>query len=320
MLFLGIDGGGTKTDFVLGDEAGNILATQKFGSASHWQFGGDRLAGILEEGFWGVLKKAGKKASDVVSIGFGMSGYGEDSSKDQVSTKICEDFFGDIPIRICNDSEVGLIASLGYDPGINVVNGTGSMAVGRDNRGIVDRAGGWGHEIGDEGSGNWLGMRLLEMFAKQSDGRIEQTMLHEYVREQFHIQKDFELITLFHNEYYQNRSKVASLQKILCDLAKMGDPCALALYDQSATEAVMLAKALRSRMEFTDPVMVSYSGGVFGGGDFIREPFKRKLTEQGFVFSEPRFKPIQGTVIMAAKQVGLHDELMKKFARTHESQ
>lgn len=314
MLFLGIDGGGTKTEFVLCDQAGNILATQKFGSASHWQFGGERLAGILEAGFYGVLGTVGRKASDVAAVGFGMSGYGEDGDKDKASTKICEDFFGNIPIGICNDTEVGLIASLGFEPGINIVNGTGAMAVGRDNRGNVDRAGGWGHEIGDEGSGNWLGMRLLEMFAKQSDGRIERTALYGYVKEQFHIDKDFEMITLFHNEYYQNRSKVASLQKILCELAGMGDPCALALYDQSAAEVALLAKALRSRMDFTDPVKVSYSGGVFEGGDFIRDPFRRRLTEMGFAYTKPRFMPIQGTIILAAKQVDMHEELMNRFS------
>lgn len=317
MLFLGIDGGGTKTEFVLCDEGGNILSALKFGSASHWQFGGDRLAGILNEGFHGVLERAGKKVTDVVSVGFGMSGYGEDENKDKASTLICKDFFGNIPIKICNDSEVGLIASLGFEAGINIVNGTGAMAVGRDNLGRVDRAGGWGHEIGDEGSGNWLGMRLLEMFAKQSDGRIERTMLHGYVKEQLNINEDFEIITLFHNEYYQNRSKVASLQKILCELAKLGDPCALALYEQSAAEVVLLAKALRDRMEFTDPVKVSCSGGVFKGGEFIRGPFERRLTEMGFQYVEPRFMPIQGSIILAAKQVGMHEELMKKLSDVH---
>lgn len=317
MLFLGIDGGGTKTDFTLCGEDGNIVAKEKFGSASHWQFGGDRLAGILEEGVNGTLSKIGRQFSDIAAVGFGMSGYGEDGNKDKGSIKICKDFFKDIPIKICNDSEVGLIASLGYRPGINIVCGTGAMAVGRDKQGIVDRAGGWGHEIGDEGSGNWLGMKLLEMFAKQSDGRIARTLLYDYLKEQLNINKDFEVITLFHDEYYQNRTKVASLQNILCDLAKQGDLCALDLYNQSASELVMLATALRDRMDFTDPVKVSYSGGVFQGGDFIRNPFKTKLIKLGFEFFEPEFKPSQGSIIMAAKQVDMHKEMMRKLKTTN---
>lgn len=313
MLFLGIDGGGTKTDFVLCDEMGKILATQRLDSASHWQYDSDRLAGILDKGFHGVLQKSGKEASDVISAAFGMSGYGEDGEKDRASTKICEGFFKDIPVKICNDSEIGLIGSLGFEPGINVINGTGAMAAGRDNSGRVDRAGGWGHEIGDEGSGYWLGMKLLEMFAKQSDGRIERTSLYGYVKEQLNIHRDFDIIALFHNEYCHDRSKTASLQKILCDLAGQGDPWALALYDRSAADLVMLAQALRDRMDFSDPVKVSYSGGVFEAGACIRGPFKEKLIDLGFAYAEPRFTPIEGAIILAAKQVGMHGALMEKL-------
>ncbi len=315
MLLLGIDGGGTKTEFTLCDIKGTVLAKDVLGSASHWQYGTQKLKDTLKEGVTSVLKSSGNEFGDIAAIGFGMSGFGEDPNRDKISVALCREFFENKPMRICNDVEVGFIASLGLKPGINVVCGTGSMAFGMDDTGKTDRSGGWGWEIGDEGSGAWLGMKFLELFAKQSDGRIKRTMMYDMVRDEFKLDDDFGIITIFHNDYLQNRTKVASLQNLLSKAAKQGDKNALDAYKQSAYECAILARALKDRMNYKEPVKVSYSGGVFKGGEYMLNPFREYLEEFGFEFCEPKFSPDQGSIILAAQQVDMHEELMANLEK-----
>ena len=317
MLFLGIDGGGTKTEFTLCDETGKVLAKEVMGSASHWQYGTQKLKDTLKDGVEGVLSKSENDFKDIVAIGFGMSGFGEDPNRDKVSVALCREFFENKPMRICNDVEVGFIASLGLEPGINVVCGTGSMAFGMDDTGATDRSGGWGHEMGDEGSGVWLGKKFLELFAKQSDGRIKRTMMYDMTRNEFDLDDDFGIITIFHDKYYQNRSKIASLQNLLSKAAKQGDENALSAYSDSAYECAILAKALRGKMNFKEPIKVSYSGGVFKGGDYMVGPFREYIEKFGFEFCEPKFSPDQGSIILAAQQVDMYRKLMDNLSKKY---
>jgi N-acetylglucosamine kinase-like BadF-type ATPase len=313
MIFLGIDGGGTKTEFILCDEQGRALAGGQKESASHWQFSGDVLERVLREGVALILKQSGKAFSDIAAVGFGMSGYGESPEKDEKSTGICRSVFKDIPLEICNDVEVGLIASLGLECGIGVTSGTGAMAVGIDERGAKGRTGGWGHEIGDEGSGAWLGMKAVEIFTKQSDGRLKKTLFYDLFKERLRMTDDFDIISLFHDGYHGKRAETASLQKMLCDAARLGDPWAIQAYGRAADELALLAIALRDKLSFKEPVKVSYSGSIFKAGDFITKPFRGRLEGRGFIACEPRFTPIQGAMLLAARRVDMHHGMLRSL-------
>ena len=79
-----------------------------------------------------------------------------------------------------NDSVVGWAGSLGLSSGINLVAGTGSIAYGRNDAGEEARAGGWDERFSDEGSCYWLGMKSLELFSKESDGRAEKALFWRF--------------------------------------------------------------------------------------------------------------------------------------------
>lgn len=313
MLLLGIDGGGTKTEFALYDGNARQLAFVKTESAGHWQVSHEKMKEVLRCGLDSVMDAAGKKFSDITAAAFGMSGLGEDIIKDAASIAVCKELFIDIPIKICNDTEVGFVAAHGLKSGINVVAGTGSMSFGMDDKGNTARCGGWGHEIGDEGSGYWLGKKTLELFTKQSDGRLLKTYFYDLVKERLNITNDFDIMTIVQNEYYTNRTNMASLQMILCDAAKVGDRCAIDAYKCAANELIALAVTIREKLDYTQQVKVSYSGGIFNAGDFIRDPFIDGLKELGFEVYSPKFTPIQGAIILAAQQIGKQNEIIDKL-------
>ena len=291
MYFLGIDGGGTKTEFYLCDEGGRELSRVSMESASHWGHSGDELLSVMQEGLSYVLGDAGIGRGDIMAVGFGMAGLGESAEKDAQSTAICRRFFDGIPLGIRNDVEVALIASLGLEPGIHIVAGTGAMSYGMDQKGNTARCGGWGHEIGDEGAGYWLGKKTMELFTKQSDGRLPRTYLYDLVRDRLQLRDDFDIITVFHDQYWESRTKTAALQMILCEAAAGGDTCALQAYRDAARELALLAVAMKGKLDFSDQVTVSYSGGVFKAGAFIRDPFMNKLRDLGFTVCDPLILP-----------------------------
>jgi len=73
------------------------------------------------------------------------------------------------PIKVVGDMEIALEAAFEDGPGVMVIAGTGSIAYGRDDKGRTARAGGWGFEIGDEGSAHWIGRTAVGLVLRASD-------------------------------------------------------------------------------------------------------------------------------------------------------
>src|SRR5947209_7217999 len=73
------------------------------------------------------------------------------------------------PIKVVGDMEIALEAAFDDGPGVIVIAGTGSIAYGRDHKGRTARAGGWGFEIGDEGSAHWIGRTAISAVLRASD-------------------------------------------------------------------------------------------------------------------------------------------------------
>src|SRR5206468_5667535 len=90
-------------------------------------------------------------------------------------------------VLVVNDALIALVAGARDDPGIVIISGTGSIVYGRNLRGEAARAGGWGHMIGDEGSGYWIGREALAAVMRAADGRGPGTRLTADVLDLFGI-------------------------------------------------------------------------------------------------------------------------------------
>ena len=81
-MFLGVDGGGTKTAFVLIDIDGHVLAQHQESTCYHVQVGLDGAKAVLHNGVRALFNKAGKDIADVDYAFFGLPAFGEDSELD----------------------------------------------------------------------------------------------------------------------------------------------------------------------------------------------------------------------------------------------
>jgi N-acetylglucosamine kinase-like BadF-type ATPase len=304
-VFLGVDGGGTKTAFCLLTGSGEVAATVE---ASSIYSPGDLglLTQVLQDGVREVCRLAGITRDEVRQAFFGIPAYGESRAEVPLLDAAPRQVLGHDRYSCDNDMVCGWAGSLALADGINVISGTGSMAYG-ERAGRRARTGGWGELFGDEGSGHWIAVRGLSAFSRMSDGRQPSGPLHERVREHFGAVVDLDVLDVVLNQWGGDRGRVAALCPVVVGAAEAGDPCAAEIVDHAAVELVALVEAARRRLEFPADadVPVSYSGGVFNAPR-VRQAFDRELaaTRGGYRLLRPAYPPVVGAALYAAKRAG----------------
>jgi N-acetylglucosamine kinase-like BadF-type ATPase len=303
-MFLGVDGGGTKTAFVVLDAAGRLLASHQEPSSYYLEVGLEAAAETLRRGTIAVLALAGMTAVDVEFAFFGLPAYGEDSELLPWLDRLPEAFLPAGRFRCDNDVVCGWAGSLSGRDGIGVVAGTGSIAYG-EYAGRRARAGGWGELFGDEGSAFWIAREGLTLFSRMSDGRAPRGPLYDLLRERLGLTDDLDLCAHVNGPCAPGRSGMAQLSKLVCEAALAGDRQAADLFARAAGELVELIGAVRTRLSLPAgaTARVSYSGGVFRSGELILEPLRRALDASGgaCTLTAPELSPAVGAALCAAR-------------------
>lgn len=300
MYFLGVDSGGTKTLFIIATEDGDILATHRAGSGGFFGKGKDGIRNLVMEGTAIVCEQAGIAKTEITYAGLGFPGYGERAGSEEVILSACEEALTPGRVVCACDCALGWAGSLAMAPGVNVISGTGSNCYGVNGKGESARSSGWG-ACCDEGSCRWIGTRLIQMFAKQSDGRMERTLLYDMFKAHFGIEKDTLFIYTLNHEVMRNGSEVAKLQLLAKDMYDAGDPCAGQIYREAAHELALSLHAVAVKLSMPKGYAASYSGGLFNIGEVITDPLRCEVEAMGGTLHAPRYTPEQGAVLLAMR-------------------
>jgi N-acetylglucosamine kinase-like BadF-type ATPase len=304
--YLGVDGGGTKTRFLLIDEAGTVLATHDEGSAYHLEIGLEALQAMLERGIRAVLRHGGIAASSLTYAFLGLPAYGEDRTLMPMLDAAPAAVLTSGRYRCDNDMVCGWAGALAGEDGISIVAGTGSIAYG-EYAGRRARAGGWGELFGDEGSAYWLAREGLRLFSRMSDGRMPQGPLHELVRRHFAIDDDIELCAAIYGKPQAQRSQLAQLSKLITEAASAGDEAARTTLLQAALELADMVDAVRRTLDVPRDTQLplSCSGGLFQQRDVLLRPFADVLAARARYRLVPaRLPPDAGAALRAAQLNG----------------
>lgn len=304
--YLGVDCGGTKTRFLIGDENGKITAEYTGGSGYYQQCGLDGLTELIKIGTDQVCQIAGIDRNDITCAFVGCAGYGDASADGPLIEAAISAGLDGIRCSIGNDCENALAGALLGRPGINVIAGTGAICFGKTPDGKTARAGGWHHHLGgDEGSAYWLGWNLLNEFERQSDGRDARTLLYTAVKTILEIENDDEMNSKVVDEWGLDKAKIAGLAPLCGFLYEQNDLYGKGFVNVAAMELADLAIAVFRRLEFPEPVLISSTGGVFNLGEKIITPFKEILEGHGMEYVHPALSPACGSVILAMQMDGL---------------
>ncbi|WP_328324754.1 hypothetical protein OHA70_34085 [Kribbella sp. NBC_00382] len=303
-VFLGVDGGGTKTAFALVSGAGEVLASTVGPSCYYLGQGIELVADVLREGVESVCGAAGVPADQLAYAFFALPGYGEVSADLETLNSIPGRVLGHQRYSCDNDMVAGWAGSLGAIDGVNVIGGTGSMAYGeRDGRGL--RIGGWGELFDDEGSAYWIAIRGLNAFAKMSDGRLIPGPLLKHLAEHLQLASDLDLVDVVLNRWQGDRARIASLARLVTAGAADGDEVCTAILREAGQALADLVKAAITQLGYApgEVVPVSYSGGVFTS-DEVRTAFQQHLADASVDLRDPMLSPVLGAALYAARLAG----------------
>jgi glucosamine kinase len=241
-----------------------------------------------------ALSAAARLTGDVLVVG--AAGAGREPEREELRTALrSENLVSHIVVT--TDIEIALAAAFADGPGIVVSAGTGSVAVGRDRTGKRHRIGGYGWQMGDEGSGYAIGRASLGAVSRAKDGRSPPTALSDRLLRATRS-SDFDALVRW--AAGASPAEVAALAPHVLRVAAEGDPLAQGIADYAARELSQLAICLIPKMEIDPPVPVAVTGGLLSQDQPLRRALLAKLREES-VFA-PTTEPVDavaGALLLA---------------------
>jgi N-acetylglucosamine kinase-like BadF-type ATPase len=296
-MFLGIDGGGSKTSCLIGDET-SILGAGTAAASNVVRVGEAQAREALAAAIRQACAVANVVRSQIQKTCVGLAGAAGPEVAEQVRGIIAELVSGDI--QVVGDMVIALQAAFGNGPGVIVIAGTGSIAFGRNAQGETTRAGGWGFAISDEGSGHWIGravvaaaMRAWDEASSQSSATLESLMKCWCLqtREQLMLAANATPPPDF-----------AALFPTVLSMMDSGDRIALEVLTQAGAELAKLAGIVIQRLfPPSGGVPVAMSGGVFGSSPLVRQVFynRLRLDHTAAAIRPSVIEPVRGALELA---------------------
>ena len=297
--FLGIDGGQSATTAIIGDEAGHAIGRGRAGPSN---IPGDpealeKFAAALTEALHAACAEAGLDASTGRFQGACLGLSGGPQGREETARRIVRSDH----ISITHDAGIALTGSLGGEPGIVVIAGTGSIAYGRNAEGSTARAGGWGYALGDEGGGFWIARQALRAALRFEEGWGPPTALRARLIDATGSRSANHLMHRFYTSEFP-RARIARLALQVNDAAESGDPIAQQILSDAARELVTIAQAVRGQLfDAAAPVLCSYAGGVFHSR-LVTAAFQIEIARQpGLQLIAPLHDPAWGALSQAVR-------------------
>ena len=293
--YIGIDAGGSKTAVLLA--AGEQLLARTEGPPGAVRPGralaaASRIAATVRR----ALTEAQLLEADVLCVG--AAGVGREPER----TELREGLRGERLARrivVTGDLDIALEAAFASGPGIVLVSGTGSVAVARTPDGTLHRQGGYGWQMGDEGSGYAVARAALQALGRFRDGRGAATKLRELI--QSHPpRKDFDELVRWSSS--AEPGEIATLALIVFAAATAGDAVAKEIVEGAAEDLAGLVAPLLAKFPPKGQVGLALAGGNLAPGRGLRAPLLTRLKKTPrFAVRETLLEPAQGALAIARR-------------------
>jgi glucosamine kinase len=303
-IVVGVDGGGTKTRVLVADEQGQLFSDVEGPGSAVRPGQAERSAEVITETVRKALQAAGMDHVVPRVICVGVAGVGREPERQALWQALVEREIAE-EIVIHPDAIVALDDAFGDGAGVLLIAGTGSVAFGRGPTGTIARCGGWGPNIGDEGSGAWIGRRALSVVTASTDGREPETALVGAVLTAAQVNEVNELIAW---AAQATPAHFAALAPAVMSEADAGDVRANAILSMAVEELVLHVRAL-ARELFTDEraaVPVALTGGLLSRGAPLRKRLEQRMKSAipGAQLHAGDVDPARGAVRGALRYLG----------------
>lgn len=299
-LYLGIDGGGTKTHAVIISGEKKVVGEAFSGASNPLRVGVDRALSNIFSAVDRACDQAGRSSSDIVSIECGLAGVRREDLRQLIRRLIIQKFRIK-NVEVLTDAEIALYGTTLGKQGLVVIAGTGSVCIGQNDKGEKFSAGGWGPIAGDEGGGAGIARRALQAIAKASDGRGKPTALSDVAIEYFRAGRLEDLSVAIYAPQIDN-AKIAGFARCVIETAKAGDEVAIDILREAGEELGLAATAVIRKLKMERRKFpIGIVGGIFNAGDLIIKPFLafvHRTAPKAYIV-RPQFAPAVAAAIMA---------------------
>jgi len=299
-LFLGVDGGGTKTNIALINGAGDLVAEGSGGPSNPLRVGVETAVANIAKAIDAACDAGGVSRGDIVAATLGLAG----TRRQDIRERVRESFVSRFRIRktlVTTDAVIALYGTTLGKAGLVVIAGTGSICIGVNDEGEKFIAGGWGPVAGDEGGGRGIAGEALHAVAKASDGRGERTKLSDRAAEYFRASNVENLIGAIYAPQMDN-SRIAGFARLVVETALEGDKIAVDIIKDAGRELGDAAVAVLQKLGLEQrKVPIGCVGSIFLAKEVLTEPMTdviHKVAPKAYLM-EPQMTPSQAAALMA---------------------
>ncbi|MEH7649363.1 BadF/BadG/BcrA/BcrD ATPase family protein, partial [Bacillus toyonensis] len=236
---IGVDGGGTKTEAIAFDQDGNELArgTSGFGNiVINYENALTHIIDAINQCWERLINE------HCVCICLGLAGI-SGANTNELTIRLKKKY--GTQIEVFNDAMIAHAAALKGKEGILTIGGTGAICLGKKGT-VYEYSGGWGHILGDEGSGYWIALQALKKMALQFDQGVSLCPLS------LNIQRQFQLLTPSHIKslvYTSSKDKVAAIAPLVIQEARNGNEGAHEIMMQAGKELARITVDVYNKMQ-----------------------------------------------------------------------
>jgi N-acetylglucosamine kinase-like BadF-type ATPase len=290
-LFLGIDGGGTKTAFALANEEGTILARKTLGACNPNDVGFLETERVLKEGIEELC--AGYDMAEI-SVYAGLAGCSSAENLPKIGAFLSQ--FGFLKYANHNDAQNAVAAALGRKDGVAVIMGTGSIAYAKKGSDLY-RIGGYGYLFGDKGSGFAIGRDVILAALSEEDGSGRQTALYQPVLALCGGETVLSKIDFF---YKEGKKEIARYAPLAFEAFKKGDAVARGILEENLSAIARLITGGAGHLK-SSSVKVALCGGVTRQEEILLPMLAELLSKDSTAYelSVCQKEPVWGALLLA---------------------
>jgi glucosamine kinase len=270
---LGIDGGGTKTHAVITDPSCRVIGEGFSGAANPLRVGLEEAVSHIDQAVADACAQAGIEIGDIDSACAAIAGINHPIHYHTMKDAL-DEALQIAGLELVTDARAALEGALDGKPGVVVIAGTGSIAIGVNEAGEQARAGGFGPTLSDEGSGYYIAQRALKAVVSSFDGRSPKTLLVERVCNRLGVASPSDLPGVIYNSDSEPVD-IAPLAELVDEAAREGDEVARQILTAAGSELGRLAASVIEKLKLgSQAFRVACVGSVFRSGEVVLKPLR----------------------------------------------
>ena len=311
MYFLGLDGGGTKTEAVLTDLSGNQLRRAEGGPGNVSTLGQEGVKELISNLIENLLK--GEPLSHIQNATLCFAGIGRVQEKYLMSDLIAS--LGLTEFNLKTDAEILHFAAFDEEDGIVLEAGTGAVCVIKSG-GKLKQFGGWGYLLGDDGGGYSIGRYALRKVLAEIESDQPLSDFSAQIMNHFKVKMPEEIITKVYGAE-SSQMLIASCAKLVSSLALSRIQEANVIITEAAKSLYNLVINAVESAKIKPPYSIALAGSVLGLNSPVQDQFKELASKSSFDFnySDILYTSAEAALIHAIKNSGeaISDSLQLKL-------